>query len=120
MSEPLNLPDALLHILRRTILSEIRADQPDLTLRQFAVALTIHLTDEPQTVRGLAEYLNISKPAVTRAFDRLGELDLIQRQMDPKDRRSVVAQRRPSGVAMLQRLRVTMMEAAENRAVMPL
>lgn len=49
----------------------VRSDAPDLSLRQLAVLLTITLEPGPHTVRGMAAALNISKPAVTRALDRL-------------------------------------------------
>ena len=96
--------DHLLQILRGTVLSEVRLDQPDLSMRQLAVTLVVYRTDEPQTVRGLAKYLNISKPAVTRALDRLGEFDIVQRKIDPSDRRSVLAMRTTVGAAMMERL----------------
>ena len=54
----------------------VAADQPDLTMRQLAVLLTVYITAPPHTVRGLAANLNISKPAVTRALDRLSDLGL--------------------------------------------
>jgi DNA-binding MarR family transcriptional regulator len=101
--------DHLLQLLRGTVLSEVRLDQPDLSMRQLAVTLVVYRTDEPQTVRGLAKYLNISKPAVTRALDRLGEFDIVQRKIDPSDRRSVLAMRTTMGTSMVQRLEAAML-----------
>jgi DNA-binding MarR family transcriptional regulator len=103
--------DAHLSILRETILGEVRTDQADLSLRQLAVTLTVYLTDEPQTVRGLAQHLAVSKPAITRGLDRLEELDLVRRIPDPKDGRSVIAQRTSNGAAMMERLKALMMAA---------
>jgi len=65
--------DALTQVLRKTILALVRRDEADLTSRQFGVFLTVYLTAGPHTVRGLAAELNVSKPAITRALDRLGE-----------------------------------------------
>ena len=48
------------------------------------------ITKAPQTVRGLSMVLSISKPAVTRACDRLVALGWITRTTAPADRRSVV------------------------------
>ena len=107
--------DALLPILRETILAEVRAGE-DLTLRQIAVVLTVYLTDEPQTVRGLAKHLGVSKPAITHGLDRLGELDLVRRKRDPMDLRSVIAQRTPAGAAMMERLKARMAAAAAAEA----
>ena len=62
-------------------------------------------------MRGLAADLNVSKPAITRALDRLGELDLARRKTDPADRRSVLVQRTLKGQAFLRDLRSIMNEA---------
>ena len=57
--------------LRGTIVALVRRDGPDLSARQMGVFLTSYLDEEAQTVRGLAAKLNVSKPAITRALDRL-------------------------------------------------
>jgi DNA-binding MarR family transcriptional regulator len=56
--------------------------------------------------------LQVSKPAITRALDRLGEFDLARRKADPQDRRSVLVQRTPKGTAFLRDLRAIMTEAS--------
>jgi DNA-binding MarR family transcriptional regulator len=80
--------------------------------RQLGVFLTCYLNEGGHTVRGLAAELNVSKPAITRALDRLGELDLARRKVDPLDRRSVLVQRTPKGSAFLRDLRTIMTEAS--------
>lgn len=105
-------------ILRDTIVSLVLRDGPDLSARQLGVFLTVYLSDGPHTVRGLASELNVSKPAITRALDRLGELDLARRKLDPMDRRSVLVQRTLKGAALLKDIRATMAQA-EGRTTMP-
>ena len=107
-------PDQHIGILRETIVALVRSDGPDLSARQLAVLLTVYLGEGPHTVRGLASDLNVSKPAITRALDRLGELDLARRKVDPADRRSVLVQRTPKGTNFLQDLRSVMTEAAKG------
>jgi DNA-binding MarR family transcriptional regulator len=107
------MPDALLHKLRAAVAGEVRAGH-DLTLRQVAVALTLHLPNDPQTVRGMARCLEVSKPAITRAFDRLSELGLMRRQVDPRDRRSVVAVRKAAGQALVARLKASLAAEADG------
>ncbi len=102
---------ASVDILRDTIVALVRRDGPDLSARQLGVFLTCYLQDREHTVRGLAAELNVSKPAITRALDRLGELDLAQRKLDPSDRRSVLVQRTLKGKAFLRDLRGIMVEA---------
>jgi len=105
-------PDALAAILRNTMIELVRSEGPDLSARQFGVFLICYLEPQAQTVRGLAERLGISKPAVTRALDRLSELDLAARKDDPADRRSVLVQRTPGGAAFLREVRSILRIAA--------
>src|SRR5271166_3307404 len=104
--------DQLVGILRDTVVALVRRDGPDLSARQLGVFLTCYLQDGGHTVRGLAADLNVSKPAITRALDRLGEFDFTRRKVDPADRRSVLVQRTLKGAALLRDLRGIMTEAA--------
>lgn len=101
-------------ILRETVVALVRRDGTDLSARQLGVFLTCYLKDGPHTVRGLAAELNVSKPAITRALDRLGELELARRKIDPMDRRSVLVQRTLKGAAFLRDLRSIMNDAASG------
>ena len=107
-------PDQMVGILRDTIVALVRRDGPDLSARQLGVFLTCYLQEGAHTVRGLAADLNVSKPAITRALDRLGELDLARRKVDPMDRRSVLVQRTLKGAAFLRDLRSIMNEATST------
>ncbi len=109
--------EQLLDVLRDTVVALVRRDGPDLSARQLGVFLTVYLTEGPHTVRGLAAELDVSKPAITRALDRLGELDLARRQVDPSDRRSVIVQQTPKGTAFLRELRKIMGEAGSGKEV---
>lgn len=104
-------PENLVGVLRDTVVALVRRDGPDLSARQLGVFLTCYLQEGAHTVRGLAAELNVSKPAITRALDRLGELDLARRKVDPMDRRSVLVQRTLKGTAFLRDLRSIMSEA---------
>jgi DNA-binding MarR family transcriptional regulator len=104
--------DHLIEVLRDTVVALVRRDGPDLSSRQLGVFLTCYLVDGAHTVRGLAADMNVSKPAITRALDRLGELDLARRKIDPMDRRSVLVQRTIKGTNFLRDLRGIMAEAS--------
>ncbi len=108
--------DQQVGMLRDTVVALVRRDGPDLSARQLGVFLTCYLHDGGHTVRGLAAELNVSKPAITRALDRLGELDLARRKVDPLDRRSVLVQRTLKGAAFLRDLRTIMAEAGSGIA----
>lgn len=91
----------ILDLWRGALVESLRRDAPDLTSRQLAVMLTVYLTPQPHTVRGLAATLDFSKPAITRALDRLGANDLVRRKTDDADRRSILVQRTVKGSVYL-------------------
>lgn len=95
-------PVQALALWQNVVLETVRRDGPDLSSRQLAILLTVYLTPPPHTVRGLASSLNVSKPAITRALDALGELDLLKRKRDETDRRNVLVQRTVSGAVYLR------------------
>jgi DNA-binding MarR family transcriptional regulator len=94
-------PTQALDLWRTVLVESVRSAGPDLSARQLAIVLTVYLTPPPHTVRGLASLLRISKPAVTRALDRLGMLGLAKRRRDDQDRRSVLVQRTVKGSVFL-------------------
>lgn len=94
-------PTQALDLWRKVLVESVRSAGPDLSARQLAIVLTVYLTPPPHTVRGLAALLRISKPAVTRALDRLGMLGLARRRRDDADRRSVLVQRTVKGSVFL-------------------
>jgi len=106
-------------VLRETIVALVRRDGPDLTARQLSVFLICYLEDEAQTVRGLAAKLNVAKPAITRALDRLADFDLVRRKQDPLDRRSVLVQRTVPGAAFLRDLKRILTDAGREANTMP-
>ena len=101
-----------LDLWRRAVVTTVAGDAPDLSGRQIAVLLTVYLTPPPHTVRGLAQALKVSKPAITRALDRLGRLDLARRKTDEADRRSVLVQRTVRGSVFLREFGETITAAA--------
>lgn len=90
-----------LDLWRGAIVESVRRDGPDLSARQMSLMLTVYISAPPHTVRGLAGTLNISKPAVTRALDRLSQLGFIRRKVDEHDRRSILVQRTVKGSVFL-------------------
>ncbi len=115
MSEKLTPVEAL-DLWQRVTLASVQQDTPDLSARQMALLLTVYLTQPPHTVRGLADILKVSKPAVTRAVDRLGELGMVKRKVDDKDRRSVLIQRTVKGSVFLREFGDIIVAASHNMA----
>jgi DNA-binding MarR family transcriptional regulator len=104
-----------LDIWRGALTESVRQSGPDLSARQMAVMLAVYLTPAPHTVRGLAGALNISKPAITRALDRLGELGLVRRKVDADDRRNVLIQRTVKGSVFLREFGDLIVRAADSK-----
>lgn len=103
-----------LDLWRKTIVSAVRRDAPDLSARQMALLLTVYMTPPPHTVRGLAETLKVSKPAITRALDRLSSMELVRRKADEDDRRSVLVQRTVRGSVFLREYGELIVSAART------
>jgi DNA-binding MarR family transcriptional regulator len=85
-------------------LEQVRLDKRDLTLRQMAILLHIYLVPPPHTVRGLAATLGVTKPVITRALDTMGEMQLVDRIRDDRDRRNVIIKRTVVGALYLEKL----------------
>lgn len=107
--------EQLLGMFSGWITELVKQESPDLTARQLAIFLTCYLDNDAQTVRGLAANLGISKPAVSRALDRLASSELIRRKDDPVDRRSILVQRTRTGHGFLGELR-RVLKAASAKA----
>ncbi|MGE4218999.1 MAG: MarR family transcriptional regulator [Alphaproteobacteria bacterium] len=103
-----------LDIWRRATVQGVRDEHADLSARQMAVLLTVYLTPPPHTVRGLAALLGVSKPAITRAIDRLSDLGLVRRKPDETDRRSVLVQRTVKGSVFLTEFGESICRASEE------
>lgn len=85
-------------------LAQVHGDEPDLSVRQMSVLLTVYLEAPPHTVRGLAAKLKVTKPVITRALDSMGKMGLVSRRRDEADKRNVLVQRTVKGVLYLERL----------------
>jgi DNA-binding MarR family transcriptional regulator len=92
-----------LGLWHRVTLKQVETDARDLSLRQMAVLLHVYLVPPPHTVRGLATVLGVTKPVITRALDTMGEMGLIDRVRDEKDRRNVVIKRTVTGALFLEK-----------------
>ncbi len=93
-----------LGLWHRVTLEQVRHDGPDLTLRQMSILLHIYLVPPPHSVRGLAAALAVTKPVITRALDTMGQMGLVDRQRDDRDRRNVVIKRTVRGALFLEKL----------------
>ena len=91
------------HLLpwRDVMTDTVRLDRPDLSMRQWALLLTVYLTPGPHTVRLLSEELGVPKPAISRALDALSIHGFVKRARDPEDRRVVLVQKTEDGAIFI-------------------
>lgn len=88
---------AILTTWRDVLADAVRSDGPDLSMRQWAILLTVYLNPGPHTVRGLSRDLSVPKPAISRALDALSILGFVRRVRDETDRRIVLVQKTAEG-----------------------
>lgn len=79
-------------------------DDNQLTIRQLAVLVQLYVLNQQGSVRDFAAALNLSKPAVTRALDRLEEIDLLRRNTSKDDRRLIELTKTRKGKTFFKRL----------------
>jgi DNA-binding MarR family transcriptional regulator len=89
-------------LIRDVLIGLVRREGRDLTARQLSIFLIIYRENAMHTVRELADRLDLRCADITRAADRLEELDLLKRKSDPRDRRSVVLSRTGDGAELLK------------------
>ena len=94
-------PSQALRLWQQVALTEVRANMPDLSMRQAAILLSVYLDPPPHTVRGLAAQLGVTKPVITRALDAMGTLGLVARRRDEADRRNVFVAKTTTGQEFL-------------------
>lgn len=95
------IAEPMLKSWMQTLVDYVRSGEPDLTNRQMALLLLVYLKPGPHTVRGLARALNVSKPVITRALNRLGALGYLRRQRDDADKRNIFVARTEEGAEFL-------------------
>lgn len=67
----------------------------------------------------IAQALNVSKPVVTRALNRLGALGYLRRQRDDSDKRNIFIARLPAGQSFLKSSGNSLAKATQDRTSQP-
>lgn len=118
MPKPDTKQDQLIRLLLDTISGTVR-EGSDLTLRQLAVLLNSYMEPGPHTVRGLAARLNVNKPAITRAIDRLEYWKYAKRRVQVLDRRSIEVLLTKEGIAHIKSMNQFIKDSAKEHGVDP-
>lgn len=87
-----------------TFRNHIRAKAPDLTLRQFAVLMSL-AEHGPQQVKDLAFALDVRKPVISRMSTTLVDMGLIERRGSDEDGRLVYLLATDAGYKLVEGFR---------------
>jgi DNA-binding MarR family transcriptional regulator len=98
--------DGLLRTLSNVVVNLSRDGERDLTFRQLAVFLICCTEAGDQTAKELSDALEISAPAMGRVAERLTRGGMLLRKPNLDDRRSFLLAKTPSGLRLLEELRL--------------
>lgn len=90
-----------LHYLKALNESFVFSGIANLTHRQLLILLTIYLDNNVSRVREVAKQLFIPKPSISRTLDKLESLDLIRREVEVNDKRSIIIKKTVKGGKLL-------------------
>jgi len=91
--------------INRLLRASSQEDWTSLSLTRAQLKILVLLQQEgPATVGYLASHLGVTLPSITATVDRLVNQGLVSRADDPSDRRRVINQLTPAGVALIERL----------------
>jgi DNA-binding MarR family transcriptional regulator len=88
----------------------------DLSTRQMALLLTVHLEAGPHSVKTLSKKLSISKPALCRATDVLENDNLLRRASDRSDKRNILIMPTAKGSAFLHEFAMIIVSVSKDMA----
>ena len=76
----------------------------NMTLRELATLIVLYNNGEPMRTREIALKLQIPRASMTRAFDGLSLMKLLNRQRDWVDRRDMFGRLTPAGERLAAKL----------------
>lgn len=75
-----------------------------LTVRQLALFGCIYNDGVEDSTDRYSQMLNIAKPSVTRCIDHLEELKLVERKINPENRRKILVQKTETGKLLFEQI----------------
>ena len=106
-------PQELAELLGKLLLHVHRTSAPELfkQLGELGLSFTqvkalnlLRISDEDVNVKDVADSLNMSLPAMSRALDKLVQRDYVERVESEKDRRAKLVRLLPAGRAVLDEI----------------
>jgi len=113
--DPVQLADLLHGLTRRLRRSQAEGLAPlGLTPAQERALRLISRSDEPPRMTELADRLGIVPRSLTTVVDALEQAGLVQREIDPRNRRAILLRLTDQGAAVRDELREARRRAAED------
>ena len=113
--DPVQLADLLHGLTRRLRRSQAEGLAPlGLTPAQERALRLISRSDEPPRMTELADRLGIVPRSLTTVVDALEQAGLVQREIDPRNRRAILLRLTERGAAVRDELREARRRAAED------
>ena len=92
------------HVAQFRQLSEHREIWADISMKEYDVLYTLSKCDQPIRLTELNQHVLLSQPALSRMVDRLADQGLVDRVVDPGDRRGVRLSLTGEGRAVQRRI----------------
>lgn len=102
------------HYLTQGVLDNCKNYKLDFPGLDLLLTLRRQGSENPRTPKELAEDMMLSSAAMTNRLDRLEKRDLLVREADPEDRRSIRVRLTEEGIRLADKVVVTHIET-ENR-----
>src|SRR5579863_6966568 len=113
--DPVQLADLLHRLTKRLRRSQAEGLAPlGLTPAQERALRLISRSDEPPRMTELADRLGIVPRSLTTVIDALEQAGLVQREIDPRNRRAILLRLTDRGAAVRDELREARRRAAED------
>jgi len=113
--DPVQLADLVHGLTRRLRRSQAEGLAPlGLTPAQERALRLISRSDEPPRMTELADRLGIVPRSLTTVVDALEQAGLVQREIDPRNRRAILLRLTDQGAAVRDELREARRRAAED------
>jgi DNA-binding MarR family transcriptional regulator len=113
--DPVQLADLLHGLTKRLRRSQAEGLAPlGLTPAQERALRLISRSDEPPRMTELADRLGIVPRSLTTVIDALEQAGLVQREIDPRNRRAILLRLTDRGAAVRDELREARRRAAED------
>lgn len=104
-SEDMPDPQTKMQMITKFCVNLVSDDVYDLSARQLAIFLLVYNTDSTMTTREIGQLLSLHRSGMSRASGRLALLDLVKKDVDPRNKVNQVLARTKTGETLRKALK---------------